>query len=303
MISHGGKDLHLTMPKIDSQAARGQNRTTKTDWAKVPPYIRFRYERAAERLPAKGTVYELGCGIGVGLNYLATNRPDLTFIGFDNSAEAVAFGNQNFSATKNVSLQHTENLSAVAEAIQPGGFLVAMEVIEHLTDEELEFFKTTLMRNIDGAAFSFPYDQKNIEGTNHLQSIDMYMIFEIFPGFKALFLRRPSIKFVGCWKRVDRSYISEMMGIRGEREAISRIANTTPPIALKSQSQRLEETAKAMCKADGKDPHGTALAPGTFANGEDDTTTYVDNPTAPRWHQYREEAARFIAAFDAQVYS
>ena len=210
---------------VDAKAARGQNRTTQTDWSRVAPYIRFRYERAKERLPVEGTVYELGCGIGVGLNHIATSRPDLSFVGFDNSPEAIDFGGQHFHTTPNLRLIHAPNLEAVVESVQPGGFLIACEVIEHLTDAELLFFKTNVIAKFSGAVFSFPYDQKDIAGTNHLQSIDIYTIFELFPGFETIFIRRGSIKFIGYWKRKARPYVGESIGVSGENKAIASISN------------------------------------------------------------------------------
>lgn len=210
---------------IDAISARGQNRTTKTDWSQVSPYIRFRYERARETLPVSGTVYEMGCGIGVGLNYLASCRPDLNFVGLDNSKEALDFGRHHFNGTANLTLKLTPDFASVAEAIAPHSFLVALEVIEHLDDDQLEFFKRTIMRNIDEAIFSFPYNEQNIEGTNHLQSIDIYTIFELFPGFRTLFIRRNSIKFIGHWRRSSLPHVVEKLGVRGEDDAILRLAN------------------------------------------------------------------------------
>jgi len=210
---------------VAGNEARGQNRTTKTKWSEVAPYIRFRYERARERLPKAGTVYELGCGIGVGLNYLAESRPDLNFVGFDSSPEAVSFGAGAFKTTGNIRLLHSRSLADVEDKMLAHGFLVALEVIEHLDDREFEFFKRNVLQRIDEAIFSFPYSQKNIEGTNHLQSIDIYTIFEIFPGFETIFLRRGSIKFIGYWRRADRAYTLEPLGVRGERKAVAGIAN------------------------------------------------------------------------------
>jgi hypothetical protein len=210
---------------LDVKSAQGQNRTTKTKWADVLPYIRFRYERAREMLPASGTVYEMGCGIGVGLNYLATSRTDLTFVGLDNSQEALTFGRHHFGGTANLTLQYTPDFASVATTIAPHSFLVALEVIEHLNDEQLDFFKRTIMQNVDEAVFSFPYNEQNIEGTNHLQSIDIYTIFEIFPGFRTLFMRRNSIKFIGHWKRSPLPHAVEPIHVRGEGEAIPRICN------------------------------------------------------------------------------
>lgn len=210
---------------IDYKIAQGQNRTTKTKWADVLPYIKFRYQRALESLPASGTVFEMGCGIGVGLNYLAESRPDLNFVGLDNSKEALDFGRYHFSNTKNLKLVHTPDFQAVAETIDEESFLVALEVIEHLDNDQLEFFKRQIMQKVDEAVFSFPYNEQNIEGTNHLQSIDIYTIFEIFPGFRTLFLRKGSIKFIGHWKRQKLEYVVEKIGVRGEVTAIERLAN------------------------------------------------------------------------------
>lgn len=212
----------------DAQAARGQNRTVQRDWKKVAPYIKFRYERAAERLPAPNTpVYELGCGIGVGLNFLARSRIDLEFIGFDNSSPAVDLGTESFQKTPNLRLVHTTDLAAVEANLALGSFLVAFEVIEHLNDSELLFFKERILGRVDEAVFSFPYNQKELEGTNHLQTIDIYTIFEMFPGFETVFLRRGSMKFIGYWKRRNRGYVATALGIRGERKAVNNIFNYT----------------------------------------------------------------------------
>lgn len=213
------------MQQLDPKKAQGQNRTTKTDWSQVAPYIRFRYERAKELLPSSGTVYEMGCGIGVGLNYLATSRPDLNFVGLDNSKDALDFGRHHFKTTRNLSLQHTDDLPAVAKAIKPKSFLVALEVIEHLNDPDLEYFKRNVLANVDEAVFSFPYNEQNIQGTNHLQSIDIYTIFELFPGFRSIFIRRGSIKFIGHWRRSQMPFVGETLGVRGEEAAVRSIAN------------------------------------------------------------------------------
>lgn len=192
---------------------KGQLRTTETDWSRVAPYIRFRYERARERLPIQAsTVYEIGCGIGVGLNYLASLRPDLKFIGLDNNADAIRFGTHSFGKTPNMTLMHTPTLEVVEHIITPGAFLIALEVIEHFNDQELDYFKRHILAKIDEAIFSFPYDQKNIQGTAHFQSFDIYKIFEMFPGFETIFIRRGSIKFIGYWRRANRQYVSEHLG-------------------------------------------------------------------------------------------
>lgn len=212
------------------KAAQGQYRTTATDFAKVPPYVRFRYERAAELLPATGDVVELGCGVGVGLSYLAQRRPDLRFRGVDMSREAIEYGRHHFDGIANLRLEvQPAELTELARGIEPGTFLVALEVLEHLDDATLELFKTQVMSKIDGAVFSFPYNQQNIQGTDHLQSFDIYDIFEIFPGFETVFIRRKSIKFIGFWRRHPRAYIREHLGVAGEGDAIARISNTDGP--------------------------------------------------------------------------
>ncbi|MEQ8726750.1 MAG: class I SAM-dependent methyltransferase [Sandaracinaceae bacterium] len=206
-------------------AARGQYRTTVTDWSRVAPYIRYRYERARERLPATGTVYELGCGIGVGLAYLARTRPDLRFVGFEMSEGAVEYGREQFAQVKNLRLEVIGDVGALAHQLDPGAFLVALEVLEHLDDETLTKFKVDVMSRVDEVVFSFPYNQQNIEGTDHLQSFDIYDIFEIFPGFETIFMRRGSIKFIGHWRRAPRAYLREALGIGGEAKSVQAIAN------------------------------------------------------------------------------
>ena len=205
--------------------ARGHYRTTKADWRKVAPYIRYRYTRTLCILPPAGEVFELGCGIGVGLNFLARQRPDLNFTGFDNAPEPVSFGTTTFDETPNLKLVHAPELVQVRDGLPSRAFLVALEVIEHLDDAQLEFFKRSLMAKVDEIVFSFPYGQKDIAGTHHLQSFDVYKIFEIFPGFETVFLRRGSIKFIGYWRRRPRSYLTEPLGIRGEQKSIKRLAN------------------------------------------------------------------------------
>jgi len=217
------------MSKASRDDARGQYRTTVTRWAFVPLYIRYRYERARERLPARGVVYELGCGVGVGLSYLARSRPDLTFVGIDMSEGAVEYGREHFGWIENLTLKALPDLAAMEKEMPQGCFLVALEVIEHLTDAQLIEFKTNLMSKVDAAVFSFPYDQQNIEGTDHLQSIDIYDIFEIFPGFETVFMRRHSIKFIGYWERRRRLYLREHLKIGGEDKTIPAIANVVGP--------------------------------------------------------------------------
>jgi len=211
------------------EAARGQYRTTVTEWSKVAPYIRYRYERARERLPSHGTVYELGCGIGVGLAYLARSRPDLRFVGFDMSEGAVEYGREHFARLSNLSLEVIADVGALAHRLEPGAFLVALEVLEHLDDATLIRFKVDVMGRVDEVVFSFPYNQQNIEGTDHLQSFDIYDVFELFPGFETVFMRRGSIKFIGHWRRAPRGYLREALGIGGEAKSVQAIANVEPP--------------------------------------------------------------------------
>ncbi len=189
------------MSRISRDGARGQYRTTVTEWGRVAPYIRFRYERTLERLPASGPVFEFGCGIGVGLAYLARRRPDLTFVGADFSPEAVAYGNEHFSDLPNLELRVAPDIASFAEMMPAGAFLVALEVIEHLDDPTLAEFRESVLGKVGACAFSFPFREQNIEGTEHLQSFDLYRIHEMFPGFEALFIRRHSLKFIGFWER------------------------------------------------------------------------------------------------------
>ncbi len=206
--------------------ARGQYRTTTTEWARVPPYVRFRYERARELLPRNPMpVVELGTGIGVALAYLARSRPDLKFVGYELSAAAVDFGRKHFGAITNLRLEAVADVREVARRMSYGSFLIALEVLEHLDDTSLDVFKRELMARVDECVFSHPYAQQNIEGTDHLQSLDIYDIFEIFPGFETLFIRRHSIKFIGHWRRCPRGYVREFLGVAGEDKAIAAIAN------------------------------------------------------------------------------
>lgn len=232
--------------------ARGQYRTTTTEWARVPPYVRFRYERARELLPRSPMpVVELGTGIGVGLAYLARSRPDLQFVGFEMSRGAVEFGRKHFGAIANLQLEAVTDVREVAQRMSYGSFLVALEVIEHLDDASLDVFKRELMARVDECVFSHPYAQQNIEGTDHLQSLDIYDIFEIFPGFETLFLRRHSIKFIGHWVRRPRGYVREHLGVAGEDKAIAAIANLEGPAATASSwGQSLRSLANRTFRRD-----------------------------------------------------
>jgi len=213
--------------QLDRSKAQGQYRTTQTDYNKLPNYIKYRYDQAVCYLPEKAKVYELGSGIGVGLSNLAKLRPDLDFVGFELSLEAIEYGNRFFSDIKNLKLVHTTNLESVYQNMIPNSFLIAYEVLEHLDDEMLNFFKQKIMSKVNKAVFSFPYDQQNIEGTEHLQSFTIYDIFEIFPGFETIFMRKGSLKFMGHWVRQERSEILREIGIRGEHKAILRYTNYT----------------------------------------------------------------------------
>ncbi len=211
--------------QLDRSKAQGQYRTTETNYSKLSNYIKYRYDQAVYYLPENAKVYELGAGIGVGLAHLATMRPDLDFIGFELSLDAIEYGNSYFSDIKNLKLVHTPDLESVYQNMAPNSFLIAYEVLEHLDDEMLNFFKQKIMSNVSKAVFSFPYDQQNIEGTEHLQSFTIYDVFEIFPGFETIFMRKGSIKFMGHWVRRDRGEILRKIGIRGEEKAILRYAN------------------------------------------------------------------------------
>jgi len=213
--------------QLDRSKAQGQYRTTQTNYEQLPSYIKYRYDQAVYYLPENSTVYELGAGIGVGLSHLAKVRPDLKFVGFELSIDAIEYGNSFFSDIKNLQLVHTLDLESVYQNMTPNSFLIAYEVLEHLDDKMLKFFQHTIMSKVDQAVFSFPYDQQDIEGTEHLQSFTIYDIFEIFPGFETIFMRKGSIKFMGHWIRRERSEILRKIGIRGEEKTILRYANYT----------------------------------------------------------------------------
>jgi hypothetical protein len=208
-----------------TNSIQGHYRTTQLVWTKVAPYIRFRYVRALAKLPGSGIVYELGSGIGVGLNFLAQCRPDLDFVGLEMSGEAIDFGMSAFSSTPNLKMEKSSSIIEIAELLPHNAFLIALEVLEHLNDSSIEQFKSRVMPKLDECFFSFPYHQKNIEGTDHLQSFDLYSIFELFPGFETIFLRRGSIKFIGYWKKNKRTYLRQLIGISGESKEIDRISN------------------------------------------------------------------------------
>lgn len=207
------------------ESARGQFRTVETNWYNVAPYVRYRYERVLERLPAQGTVFELGCGIGVGLAYLSAQRSDLTFVGLETSQAAVEYGREHFDYLPNLELRSFTDYAELADTITPHAFLVALEVIEHHDDAQLEQFKTRLMPKVAACVFSFPYNEQNIEGTVHLQSFDIYRVFELFPGFEVVFIRRHSLKFIGYWERRPRYYIKQRLNVAKEEDAIARIGN------------------------------------------------------------------------------
>ncbi len=201
----------------------GQYRTTLIDWDSIAPYIKFRYELAERFLPKSGKVVEMGCGIGVGTAYLASKRPDLTFIGFDMAQDAIDYGNEYFRKYKNLSLIKLD-LDQTNEILKECNLLIALEVLEHLDNKSLIYFKETMMKNLNDVYFSFPYNQNPLT-PDHLQSYDIYKIFEIFPGFKTIFMRRKSIKFIGYWKREDRSYLLTKLGIVNENININNYAN------------------------------------------------------------------------------
>lgn len=203
---------------------QGQYRTTETNWDKVAPYVKYRYKCALSRLPLSGTVYELGAGIGVGLAFLAKSRPDLNFIGFEMSFDAVNYGMNHFSKIPNFKLVVCSSHSEMLGMMEDNSFLIALEVLEHLTDLNLELFKKEVVPKLSECFFSFPYNQRNIEGTDHLQSFDIYKIFELFPGFEVIFIRRGSIKFIGYWRKRRMLYLSEQIGVKGEDVAIKLIS-------------------------------------------------------------------------------
>ncbi|MGD9685933.1 MAG: hypothetical protein AB7U43_03060 [Desulfobacter sp.] len=213
-----------TIAKNDTGKPQGHYRTTETDWERVAPYIRYRYERAQGRLPLHGTVYELGAGIGVGTAFLARMRPDLNFIGFEMSKEAVDYGMGAFKGISNFKLVQASDILEVSAFLEQAAFLVALEVLEHLNDLQLDQFKSLVMPKLQECVFSFPYQQTEREGTDHLQCFDMWNIFEIFPGFETIFVRRGSIKFIGYWERKRRGYLLQPLGIGGEAAAMSRLS-------------------------------------------------------------------------------
>lgn len=213
--------------QLDRSKAQGQYRTTQTNYDKLRNYIKYRYDQAVYYLPENSNVYELGAGIGVGLAHLARMRPDLNFVGFELSLDAIEYGNSHFSNIENLKLVHSPDLESVYQNMAPNSFLIAYEVLEHLDDDMLNFFKQKIMSNVNQAVFSFPYDQQNIEGTDHLQSFTIYDIFEIFPGFETIFMRKGSIKFMGHWVRQDRREILREIGIGGEKKSILRYSNYT----------------------------------------------------------------------------
>jgi Putative methyltransferase len=217
----------VNVKQSDKSKAQGQYRTTQTNYNKLSSYIKYRYDRAVNYLPKNANVYELGTGIGVGLSHLAKVRPDLDFVGFEISLDAIAYGNSYFSDIENLQLVHTPNIESVYQNIKPNSFLIAYEVLEHLNDEMLEFFKRKVMSNVNEAVFSFPYNQQNIEGTDHLQSFTIHDVFEIFPGFETIFMRKGSLKFMGHWVRQERTEIVSKLGIGGEDKAILRYSNYT----------------------------------------------------------------------------
>lgn len=207
-----------------SNIPQGQYRTTQTDWQKVPPYVKYRYTRALSHLPTSGTVFELGAGIGVGTAFLALERPDIHFIGLEMSKEAVQYGKAKFGNIQNLELVVTSDLEEVSRLIGNSSHLLALEVLEHLNDDDIAFFKSNIMPNLKSCFFSFPYNQQNIEGTDHLQSFDIYSIFEIFPGFETIFLRRSSLKFIGYWCKKPRKFLTQPLGVAGESDAVKRIS-------------------------------------------------------------------------------
>jgi|HubBroStandDraft_6_1064221.scaffolds.fasta_scaffold207909_4 hypothetical protein len=67
---------------------------------------------------------------------------------------------------------------------------------------------------------------------------------------------------------------------------------------MSESDQRIERVARAICQAEGEDPDAEHLT------HENETTrvgaAYQFGPKSiPNWHDYKKEATKFVAAFDA----
>ena len=100
---------------MDRKLARGQQRSTETDWSKAAPYLRFRYQLASRYLPETGNVIDMGCGCGVGTNWLAQKFPGLSFIGVDISKEAIELARHSFGNTSNLTFVHGQLRQAIEQ--------------------------------------------------------------------------------------------------------------------------------------------------------------------------------------------
>lgn len=96
-----------------------------------PPLL-YRHTRIAERIPARASVLDIGCGAGVFLRHMRDARPDCDVVGADISADVVAqlradgFTAHVIDSARSLSEQFAERFDVV----------VAMEVIEHVQDAE-----------------------------------------------------------------------------------------------------------------------------------------------------------------------
>lgn len=61
---------------------------------------------------------------------------------------------------------------------------------------------------------------------------------------------------------------------------------------------RVERVARAMCKADGRDPDGQVPA-GRMETVREDHAHVLREATESAWRRHKKEAQRFIAALDA----
>lgn len=106
---------------------------------KQEPKYRFRW--VANHLPETGRVLDIGCGDGEFLSFLRDVKPSLHATGLDSSSSAIRKLESKGLQGHQIGDLNQPDL----EPFKKVDFIVAMEIIEHLTEPELlmrEFLKT-----------------------------------------------------------------------------------------------------------------------------------------------------------------
>ena len=102
--------------------------------ADYPGYVTIRRfaDHAEGLLPATGTVLDAGCGPGEITCELARRHPELSFLGIDHSAQAIARGRRNAAR---LSLTNVRFAASDAESLPPGdmyGLVTLFDAFHHL---------------------------------------------------------------------------------------------------------------------------------------------------------------------------